>query len=199
MMGISIFSNSHAANKEGNAYVKNAWDQRGFTLIELMVTLVVLVVLLGVGIPSFNNWVVSTRMDTATMNLAGILKQARNEAVSRQSVITLASKAGGWTEGLTMYTDTDVGGNTAYSAANDTLIKDLEFSMGGISASTSTNAAAYISFTSGGLLNEGNNPVEIVLCDSTEEEGGSSITVNLVGRTSILKGTETNPLPSCTL
>ena len=97
MMGISIFSNSHAANKEGNAYVKNAWDQRGFTLIELMVTLVVLVVLLGVGIPSFNNWVVSTRMDTATMNLAGILKQARNEAVSRQSVITLASKAVSYT------------------------------------------------------------------------------------------------------
>jgi|TARA_R110000851_G_scaffold181511_2_gene330051 type IV fimbrial biogenesis protein FimT len=187
------------AFKEGNRQVKHASDQRGFTLIELMVTLVVLVVLLGVGIPSFNNWVVSTRMDTATMNLAGVLKQARSEAVSRQSVITLAPKAGGWTEGLTMYTDTDAGGNTAYAAANDTLIKDLEFSMGGIAASTSANAAAYISFTSGGLLNEGNNEVEIILCDSTEEEGGSSITVNPVGRTSILKGTETNPLPSCTL
>ena len=199
IIGIGVFYNSRTANEKGDVYVKNARDQRGFTLIELMVTLVVLVVLLGVGIPSFNNWVVSTRMDTATMNLAGILKQARSEAVSRQSVITLAPKAGGWTEGLTMYTDTDAGGNTAYSAANDTLIKDLEFSMGGISASTSTNAAAYISFTSGGLLNEGNNSVEIVLCDSTEEEGGSSITVNPVGRTSIVKGTKTNPLASCTL
>ena len=87
MMGVSFFYNRHMANKEGNVYVKNARDQRGFTLIELMVTLVVLVVLLGVGIPSFNNWVVSTRMDTATMNLAGILKQARSEAVSRQRVI----------------------------------------------------------------------------------------------------------------
>ncbi len=89
--------------------------------------------------------------------------------------------------------------NTAYAAAKETLSKDLEFSMGGIAASTSANAAAYISFTSGGLLNEGNNEVEIILCDSTEEEGGSSITVNPVGRTSILKGTRTNPLPSCTL
>ncbi len=66
--------------------------------------------------------------------------------------------------------------------------------MGGISASTSTNAAAYISFTSGGLLNEGNNPVGIVLCDSTEEEGGSAIRCQSGRKNEYFEGNQNQPV-----
>lgn len=172
--------------------------QKGFTLIELMVTLVVLIVLLGLGIPNFTEWVKKTRIETGTRSLTGALMEARSEAVSRQTVITLAPADGGWAAGLSMYTDADTGGNSAYSASDDTMIKELNFSMGGVTVDTVSNADEFISFNSNGQLNESGSTVEMALCDDRGEEAGALITINLVGRTNSRPGTINNPLTTCT-
>jgi len=143
----------------------------------------VLVIALSIGVPSFVTWIKNNRIDTATRTLASALQVARNEAISRQSVITVDS-GGNWSNGLRIYTDTAQNGNTAYNAAEDNLIKDLDFSMDGI---TTTNTAdiLYISFTSSGLLNEGGNQRVIAICDDRGVAEGSAITINVVGRTTI--------------
>lgn len=182
--------------------MKKLIEQGGFTLIELLVTLVVLAVLLGAGMPSFTEWVRNTRIQSATNNLAGLLAQARSEAVSRQSAITLAPAAGGWSEGLSMYTDADAAGNSAYSSATDTLIKDIDFTadglMDGIAVDTSDSADNYISFTSNGLLNEGNNTVTIALCDQRGASDGGQISINVVGRATLMFGSDDEPIATCT-
>ena len=156
--------------------------QAGFTLIELMITLVVLVIALSIGVPSFVDWIKSNRLDTATRTLTGAFQLARNEAVSRQTVITIDS-GGNWNNGLTMYTDTAAAGNTAYNAAEDTLIKVLDYTMDGITiASTDNNL---LSFTSTGLLNEAANSLVMSLCLTSGESDGFQITINTVGRASI--------------
>jgi prepilin-type N-terminal cleavage/methylation domain-containing protein len=156
--------------------------QKGFTLIELMVTLVVLVIALSIGVPSFVTWIENNRLDTATRTLASALQVARNEAVSRQSVITVDS-GGNWGNGLTIYTDTTPTGNTAQTAG-DVLIKDLDFSMDGIT--TTTNDNRYISFTNTGLLSTADvSPLILTLCHTSGEPDGTQITINTVGRTSI--------------
>jgi type IV fimbrial biogenesis protein FimT len=156
--------------------------QQGFTLIELMVTLIVLVVLLSIGIPSFTTWVKNNRLDTATRTLASALQLARNEAISRQTAVTIDS-GGNWGNGLTIYTDETPEGNTA-QALVDVLIKDLTFSMDGIT--TTTNDDRYISFTNTGLLSTTDaSPLILTLCHSTGEAEGTQITINAVGRTSI--------------
>lgn len=155
--------------------------QKGFTLIELMITLVVLVVTLTIAVPSFVTWIRNNRVDTATRTLVGALQLARNEAVSRQSVITI-DNGGNWTNGLTIYTDTDAAGNSLRVAV-DTLIKDLSFSMDGITVN-SNDDNNFISFTSSGLLNE-NGTRTIRLCQSSGEAQGSSVTINIAGRTTI--------------
>lgn len=159
-------------------------QQKGFTLIELMVTLVVLVIALTIGVPSFVTWIKNNRIDTATRTLAGALQLARNEAVSRQTVITVDS-GGDWSNGLRIYTDTAANGNTAYNAAEDDLIKDLDFSMDGIRTTNAVDPLDYISFTSTGLLNEGGAPRVITLCDDRGIAEGTAITLNIVGRTTI--------------
>ena len=177
-------------------------EQRGFTLIELMVTLVVLAILLGIGVPSFTEWVRKSRIQAATSNYTGLLAQARSEAVNRQKAITLAPATGGWSAGLIMYTDAETSGNTAYSAATDTLIKDIDFTvdgrMSGITVNTSANADNYISYTSNGLLNEGNTTVTIALCDERGASDGSEITINIAGRATWMFGTDDEPIPTCT-
>lgn len=56
---------------------------RGFTLIELMITIVLMAVLLALGIPAFSEWIQNAQIRTyAESTLAG-LQQARMEAVRR--------------------------------------------------------------------------------------------------------------------
>lgn len=157
--------------------------QKGFTLIELMVTLVVLVVALSIGIPNFSTWIKNNRIDASTRTLASALQIARSEAVSRQSVITIDS-GGDWANGLTIYTDVEATGNTDITAG-DTLIKDLSFSMDGITVN-STDVNDFISFTNTGRLSAADtSPLILTLCLTSGESDGTQITINTVGRTSI--------------
>lgn len=56
---------------------------RGFTLIEIMVTIVILSILLAVGIPSMRSWLVSTKAVSAAEFYAEGMRMARSEALKR--------------------------------------------------------------------------------------------------------------------
>ena len=159
--------------------------QKGFTLIELMVTLVVLAVLLSIGVPSYVEWIRDSRLDTATRSLASALKLARSEAVSQQSVITVGAgmegDAANWAEGIHMYTDEEPAGNTNYAAGTDALIKNINFAMDGITLVS--NAGEHTSFSNEGLLRDDVNPATFRLCDARSE--GNLISINVVGRISV--------------
>lgn len=78
--------------------------QRGFSLIELMVVVVLVAILLTIGIPSFSNFVVGQRVKTAAFDLASTLLLARSEAIKRNADVTVAPKvaADGWVGGWTV-------------------------------------------------------------------------------------------------
>lgn len=60
---------------------------KGFTLIELMVTLVVAGILLGIAIPSFQNFIIDSRLNTTATELADAVRIARSEALKRNRPI----------------------------------------------------------------------------------------------------------------
>jgi len=62
----------------------------GFTLTELMVTIVVLGVLTTMAMPSFKSLTQSQRVKNASFELYAALSLARNEAIKRNSDVTLA-------------------------------------------------------------------------------------------------------------
>lgn len=59
--------------------------QRGFTLVELMITLTIAVVLLMIAVPSFKNLTASNRLTTAANDIVHAISVARMEAVKRNS------------------------------------------------------------------------------------------------------------------
>ena len=59
----------------------------GFTIIELMLTMVVLGVMLAIGMPSLNNLIVSQRVKTAASDLHVALTLARSEAIKRNATV----------------------------------------------------------------------------------------------------------------
>jgi len=68
---------------------------RGFTLVELMVTVVVLVVLVSVAVPSFDNIQLSSRLTSYSTDLVAGSQLARSEAIKRNAAVTLCASANG--------------------------------------------------------------------------------------------------------
>lgn len=77
-----------------NTYNKS----RGFSLIELMVSVVVMAILASVAVPSFQSWLRNTQIRNAAESITNGLQKARAEAVSRNTKITFVLGADtGWT------------------------------------------------------------------------------------------------------
>lgn len=87
----------------------------GFTLLELMITVTVLSILLGIAIPSFQDLMRRNRLATQTNELISSLALARSEAVKRGVRVTVCpanvnqdacSDSGDWAEnGMIIFTD----------------------------------------------------------------------------------------------
>lgn len=165
--------------------------QRGFTLIELLITLAVLAILVAIALPSFDETIKNNRIFSEQRKLLSAINLARSEAVSRNQTITIGSNNGArWDDGFSVYTDVE--GNTAFGAA-DTLIKEINGNDNSdLQIIANAAGADFISFRSNGQLNEGGNEVVIAICDNRGADKGRQISINQVGRASVI-----SPAPSC--
>ena len=70
----------------------------GFTLIELMISLVILAILLSLGMPAFTGILESSRTKAAASGFAMGLQQARADAISRNTTVWFIPEPGfaGW-------------------------------------------------------------------------------------------------------
>lgn len=65
---------------------------KGFTLLELLVTLAVATILMAVAVPSYRQFVVSSQRADAATSLFAALQRARSEAITRNSAIILCQR-----------------------------------------------------------------------------------------------------------
>ncbi|MCV2365473.1 GspH/FimT family pseudopilin [Paucibacter sp. DJ1R-11] len=61
--------------------------RRGFTLVELVVSLALLAIFMAVAAPNFSDWLANTRIRTAASAIANGLQLAKAEAVSRNTLV----------------------------------------------------------------------------------------------------------------
>lgn len=88
-------------------------NARGFTLIELMVTIAIAAILAGLAVPSFQDLIASNRLKSHASSLLSSLLLARGEAIKRNSRVVLCKSAdgstctatGGWQQGWIVFHD----------------------------------------------------------------------------------------------
>lgn len=157
-------------------------DAIGFTLVELMVTIAVMAILLGIAVPSFNEAMLGSKLSSFANSLSGSALLARSEAIKRNAPVTLcvsstgtACGTGSWEQGWIVISD---GGTVLHShaalpsglkvieaAANDELV----FRPTGVGATSAT-------FT---------------VCRATPSAGGQErvVTISATGRADVDKTT----------
>ncbi|AQV92777.1 prepilin-type N-terminal cleavage/methylation domain-containing protein [Cupriavidus necator] len=80
----------------------------GFTLIELITTVMIAAILLTVATPYFRDFVLGQRIRTAAYDLASTLVYARSEAIKRNTGVAVAPATGGWQNGWSVTVGTTV-------------------------------------------------------------------------------------------
>lgn len=166
-------------------------NTQGVTLIELLVTLSVAAILLGIAVPSLRDFLVTNRLSSASTELVGALSMARSEAIKRVTTVTVCKSAngvacttaGGWDQGWIVFVDGNTQGTIdGVGAAADTPLR-VGSPRSGLSISGGANFPNWISyrstgFSNGAALNNGT----FSICIGTE---GLDVVVSSTGRARI--------------
>ncbi|MGF6114492.1 prepilin-type N-terminal cleavage/methylation domain-containing protein [Pseudomonas sp. ADAK2] len=129
---------------------------KGFTLVEVLITLAIFLILITMAVPMFTRSIQGTRADTEVGDLQRALNYARLEAIDRGVTTRLRPTAGGsvWTGELTVYEGTGTLANilrvvpAMSSGATLTLtsgVTAIDFNnLGGLSAPSTAVVITYV-------------------------------------------------------
>lgn len=168
--------------------------QGGFTLIELMVTIAVLAILLGIAAPSFNDVSLSSKLSSHANNLIASINMARSEAIKRNVRVTLCASAdgtdcatsGGWEQGWVV--KYDASNNSCNASSPDwKVIHRQQAASSGLKISE-TNSVRSLCFDPTGV---GATAATLTLCRATPSVGSQErvVSVTATGRASVRKTT----------
>ena len=162
--------------------------QTGFTLYELLITVLIVGVILAMGIPNLRQFTLNSRMTGAANDLISAFHLARSEASRAKATITICASAnsmapeancgGTWDQGYIVFVDTD--GDIARSGATETVLRAYPQSPEGVMMAVA-NDATYFSYAATGLgrqsADDGSPVSQVVMCDArgnVRAAGGNS-------------------------
>lgn len=164
--------------------------QRGLTLIELLVTMTVLALVLGIGVPGLRDFVLNNRQVSAVNEMVASMQYARTESVARNGFVSLCPSSnqtgctgGNWDTGWIIFSDLDGDGSVD---GDDTVVRAVE-PLNNLDFSSDVAALTYR--RNGRSTATGT----FTLCDARGDSHGKVILMDLAGRPRVQKLTGSCP------
>ena len=167
--------------------------ERGFTLIELMMVLVIIAVLLGVAGPAFQESLRRSRLQSSLNDTVSMLSFARSEAVSRNGPVAACASTDGascsgsaWESGWLVFVDDgDGAGATARDGVvggSEEILRIGDPAPDEITVRTANfPAAGNIIFIESGRLDR-DQPGTFTICDARGAAFARAVIVNVSGQ-----------------
>ncbi|QEP45118.1 pre-pilin like leader sequence [Ectothiorhodospiraceae bacterium BW-2] len=157
----------------------------GFTLVELMVTVVVLMILTTVATPSMVSLIADNRATSVASSLSSAFSLARSEAVVRGQSSAVCSSSNGsscggsWNDGWMVFVDED--GNGTHNGSEE-ILRLWQTPTGEATISATTTAVSYLPLGAAAHA----SPIELVLSFTPcEGEQQRRITLHPMGRVTV--------------
>lgn len=165
---------------------------RGFTLIEMLVTVVILAIVIVVAIPSFYSLVQNNRSVSATNSLLFGLKLARSEAIKRGLSVSICPTADAnfsacgndWTQGWLVFVNPDENGTFANNTT-EVLIRSEQLTGSNHLISPSPNVSL-LTYKSSGFAAPGTSNVTFTIyAQGCKSDHARNLNISTTGRTSV--------------
>ncbi len=170
---------------------------KGFSLLELVITLAIAAIVVGVAAPSFSSMIQDNRLSSQSRDIISALNLARSEAIKRGTRVALCKSAnssdcttdGNWAQGWIVFVDGDE--DQARDDDDETILRVHGSLAGNNSLIGNHNVANYIAYAPDGRSVQAGT---LSLCDSRKDnDKGRAIRISFTGRvmlTSIAEAVE---------
>ena len=160
--------------------VSRLFRTNGFTLVEMMIVLAIVAILVGIGLPPFNDSVRDKRLSALTSEFISAVYVARNESLTRRKEISLKPKISGrWQSGWTISDDIDAKILHEYTNPNAETMQVLD------KTSHAPLAVTAFKFKPNGQVTNAANvslgEVEFYICDDRSREIGRTLKLSPFG------------------
>jgi len=155
----------------------------GLTLIELLITVVILGIMASIAVPNFSTFVRSNQRSAVYNNIAGTINLARLEAIKRSRVVALCASANqtscetdaaaNWNAGWLAFVD---GNGDGVLDAGETILKREAAGANGITVTTSLGALISLA-PRGRLRSQGT----VLICDNGVDETAMALNLWVTG------------------
>ena len=179
--------------------------QTGFTLYELMVTLLIVGVVLTLGIPNLSEFTRNSRITSTANDIHASFLMARSEAARAKSNITICASSnsmatdatcqGTWDQGFIVFVDDDA--NLIRAVGTETVLRAHPEAAEGITLAVAGDATYFMFAATGmGRQDAGFNPAvsQVIICDkrgvvetSKDFSAGRLFVATPLGRATVIR------------